>query len=133
MGRERERERERGIFHSILEGYFLSLWTLRTLWSVWTLWLIWTYCSVWLYGVYGRRRGEQLTNFLFASTCILVFEHRALVVPCMSRSPVFFSSEVFSTASGFFFVPSQTRAREKKKRKKRKREKEKKRGEIRFI
>ena len=77
-----------------------------------------------VYGAYGRRRGAQLTNFLFASTCILVFEHRALVFPCMSRSPVFFSSEVFSTASGFFFVPSQTRARKKNEKK----EKEKKKS-----
>ena len=28
-----------------------------------------------VYGAYGRRRGAQLTNFLFVRICILVFEH----------------------------------------------------------
>ena len=28
-----------------------------------------------VYGAYGRRRGAQLTNFLFVKICILVFEH----------------------------------------------------------
>ena len=37
-----------------------------------------SYGSIGLYGVYGaygRRRGAQLTNFLFVRICILVFEH----------------------------------------------------------
>ena len=37
-----------------------------------------SYGPIGLYGVhgtYGRRRGAQLTNFLFVRICILVFEH----------------------------------------------------------
>ena len=52
-----------------------------------------TYGLTGLYGVYvvnGRRRGTQLTNFLIARTCILVYEHRAHVFTCKSRFRVFF-------------------------------------------
>ena len=54
-----------------------------------------------VYGVYGRRRGVQLTNFLFASTCILVFEHRAHVFPCKSRFRVFFPPRSFRRPRAF--------------------------------
>ena len=107
-----------------------TLWTLRTLWSVWTLWLVWTSCTVWLYGVYGRRRGAQLTNFLFASTCILVFEHRAHVFPCKSRFRVFFPPRSFRRPRAFSPFPLK-RVRGKKK-KERKRERKRKR-KIRII
>ena len=92
-----------------------TLWTLRTLWSVWTLWMVWTFCTVWLYGVYGRRRGAQLTNFLFASTCILVFEHRAHVFPCKSRFRVFFPPRSFRRPRAFSPFPLK-RVRGKKKK-----------------
>ena len=89
-----------------------------------------------VYGDYGNRRGGQLTNFLFARTCILVFEHRAHVFPCKSRLRVFFLPRSFRRPRAFFPFPRKRvrgkiplkRGRRKKKRKKEeeKEEKEKK-------
>ena len=86
-----------------------------------------------VYGDYGNRRGGQLTNFLFARTCILVFEHRAHVFPCKSHFRVFFLPRSFRRPRAFFSVPSQTRAREKKKKRKRRKKEREKEKKIRFI
>ena len=96
----------------------------------WTLWTLWTYGRYGryglygpiglyaVYGAYGHRRGVQLTNFLFARTCILVFEHRAHVFPCKSRFRVFFLPRSFRRPRAFSPFPLKRVRGEKKRRKK---------------
>ena len=53
-----------------------------------------------VYGAYGRRRGAQLTNFLFVRMCILVFEHHVRRVLSWSHVsfPRFFSRSLLESA-----------------------------------
>ena len=85
-----------------------------------------------VYGVYGRWRGAHLTNLLFARTCILVFEHRALVYPCQSRFGCF-RPRSFRRPRAFSPLPlkrvrggkKRKRGKKKKKRKKFKKKRKK--------
>ena len=81
-----------------------------------------------VYGVYGHRRGVRLTTYEL-SICENMYTSIRTPSACVSMSAALsgvLSPEVFSTASGFFSVPSQTRAREKKREKKKKKKKKKK-------
>ena len=76
-----------------------------------------------LYGIhgvyYGRRRGAQLTNFLIARACILVYEHRTHVFTCKSRFRVFFLRPKSFRRPRSFLRPLLIACAGKKKRKKR--------------
>ena len=60
----------------------------------------------------------QLTSFLFARTCILVFEHRAHVFPCKSRFRVFFPPRSFRRPRAFSPFPLKKKKKKKKKKRK---------------
>ena len=59
-----------------------------------------SYGPIGLYGTYGRRRGAQLTNFLFVRMCILVFEQHVRRVRSWYHVsfPRFFSRSLLESA-----------------------------------
>ena len=87
------------------------------IWSLWTIWLVWTYWTVWsLWSLWTQARRTTYELSICENMYISIRTPSACVSMSAALSGVL-SPEVFSTASGFFSVPSQTRAREKKRKK----------------